>query len=352
MKKILLGLAVLLVLGFLAAGAGAWMAFAPNTQPYEGTRGVKVPRGASFAAVLDSLEARRVLASRQTLALMGHATGWGGQVKAGYYAFESGASNYRILDKIRKGLQSPVRLTVPPGTRPDVLAAVAARDMEFPADSFRAALRDTALAAELGTDTTHLFGYMLPETYQFYWLTDARTVVRRVKEEFDRFFAEHSGARTDSLGLTKDEVVTLASIVEWETGLPEERPMVAGVYLNRLRIGMALQADPTVQHAVMRREGQKRRLLFEDYDLQDPYNTYTYAGLPPGPLDNPAPSSIRAVLQPDEHDYLYFVATGEGGHTFSETLQEHNRAAQRYYDTMRERRREQAAQSGQAVQNE
>ena len=341
MKKTLLGLTVLLLIGLLVAGAGAWVAFAPNTSSYEGTRGVKVPRGASFATVLDSLEARQVLNSRQTLALMGRTTGWGGQVKAGYYAFESGASNYQMLDKIRKGLQSSVQVTVPPGTRPDVLAAVAAREMEFSADSFRAALRDTALAAELGTDTTHLFGYMLPETYQFYWLTDARTVVRRIKEQFDNFFAEHGGARADSLGLTKDDVVTLASIIEWETGLPEERPKVAGVYLNRLRLGMALQADPTVQYAVMKREGQKRRLLFEDYDLQDPYNTYTYAGLPPGPLDNPAPSSIRAVLEPEAHDYLYFVATGEGGHAFSKTLREHNRAAQRYYDTMRQRRAEQ-----------
>ncbi len=337
LKKILIAGLVLVALGLAAAGVGYWLVFGPNTADYEGARGVKIPRGASFAEVADSLAAGGVIASRQRLEWVGRATGWADQVKAGYYRFESGASNYDILDTIRKGLQSPVKVTIPPGTRPEVVAAVAAREMAFPADSFRAALRDTALARSLGTDTTHLFGYLLPETYQFYWLAPPEQVIRKAKESFDRLYA----AEADSQSVSAEEALRLASIVEWETGIAEEKPRIAGVYLNRLRDGWPLQADPTVQYAVMEREGQKRRLLFEDYDIAHPYNTYGYRGLPPGPLTNPSPSSVRAVLQPEEHGYFYFVATGEGGHIFSRTLSEHNRAAERYYKRMRERRRAQ-----------
>jgi UPF0755 protein len=137
----------------------------------------------------------------------------------------------------------------------------------------------------------------------------------------------------------------MASIVEWEARLEEEKPRIAGVYLNRLRIGMRLQADPTVQFALMQVEGGRmRRLLFRDYEFQHPFNTYLYGGLPPAPINNPSPSSIHAVLDPEPHDYLYFVARGDGGHTFSRTLSEHNRAARDYRTMMRERRHQQAAE--------
>ncbi|MEX1054722.1 MAG: endolytic transglycosylase MltG, partial [Rhodothermales bacterium] len=139
-------------------------------------------------------------------------------------------------------------------------------------------------------------------------------------------------------GLSKDEIVTLASIIEWETGREEEKATVAGVYVNRLRIGMKLDADPTIQYVVMAKEGQKRRLLYEDYRIEDPFNTYLRAGLPPAPITNPSPSSLRAAASPEKHPYLYFVATGDGTHKFSRTLAEHNRAAREYHDLMRERR--------------
>jgi UPF0755 protein len=136
-------------------------------------------------------------------------------------------------------------------------------------------------------------------------------------------------------------VLNLAAIVEWEAHLEEEKPRIAGVYLNRLRAGWPLQADPTVQYALLQIEGQKRRLLFRDYQIDHPYNTYRVQGLPPGPITNPSPTSIQAVLNPEQHDYFYFVAKGDGGHLFSRTLAEHNRAAEAYYALMRQRRAEQ-----------
>ena len=337
-KKVVITL-VLAGLGLcLVAGVtGAWVLFGANTPAFEGERGVKIPPDASFAVALDSLEANGVVRSRSTLAWVGRLTGWGDQVKAGYYAFEEGASNYDLLDTIRKGLQTPVRVTIPPGSTPDVVAAVAGREMAFEAADFEAALRDSALAARLGTDTAHLFGYMLPETYFFYWLTDAAEVVAKVKESFDAFYAE---AAPDGLDLSKEEVVTVASFVEWETAVVEEKPRVAGVYLNRLRRpGWRLEADPTVQYAILESEGQKRRLFNRDYNIEHPYNTYLIDGLPPGPVTNPSPSSVESVLRAEDHDYMFFVATGEGDHTFSRTLDEHINAARRYHRLMRERRR-------------
>lgn len=349
-KTLLIVGAILFIIATAAGLIGYQMIFGSNTTGFEGERSVKLPPGSTFEAVADSLESADILRSRTTFELLGRATGWASQVKAGHYTFKEGASNYQLLDVIRKGLQAPVRLTIPPGSRPEVVAAVASKAMAFPREEFVEALNDTTLAAELGTDTRHLFGYMLPDTYHFYWLTDARTVVKRIANQFEQFYDSEIKAAADSLGLDRGQVVTLASIIDWETALNEEKPRVAGVYLNRLRVGMPLQADPTVQYVVMQQEGKKRRLLYEDLRINSPYNTYQFQGLPPGPITNPPRSSLLAVAHAEQHDLWYFVANGDGGHIFSRTHAEHSRAAQRYYDLMRERRRqlqEQQAATGQ-----
>ncbi|MDX1429715.1 MAG: endolytic transglycosylase MltG, partial [Rhodothermales bacterium] len=251
-------------------------------------------------------------------------------------------SNYDMLDKLRKGLQTPIRVTIPPGSRPEVVAAVAARSMAFPEEDVLGALNDTSRTHSIGTDTAHVFGFMLPETYFFYWLTDASRVVATIKEEFDKRYATLLSESNAAVELSPEEATIIASIVEWETAIEEEKPRVAGVYLNRLRSGWRLQADPTVQFAILQREGSKRRLFFRDYRIDHPYNTYLFRGLPPGPITNPSASSIRAVLEPEKHDYYYFVARGDGSHIFSRTLREHNQNANAYRRLMRQRRAEQA----------
>ena len=269
---------------------------------------------------------------------MARLTGWGNQIKAGYYAFESGQSNYDLLSTLRRGLQTHIRLTIPPGTRAGVVAAVAGRDMAFDADAFLSALRDPVLAEELGTDTLHLFSYMLPETYFFYWLTDAPTVVRRIKQEADKFFTDAMRQRARSRSLSVEAVLSLAAIVEWETSVEEEKARVAGVYINRLEQNWPLQADPTVQYAILASEGQKRRLFNRDYEINHPYNTYQFNGLPPGPVTNPSPTSIRAVVDAEKHNYMFFVAKPGGGHTFNATLTGHTRDAAIFHRYMREQR--------------
>jgi UPF0755 protein len=348
--RILMGLALLALVG---AVFGYWLVLSPNTPDFEGYRAVKIPAGASFEQTVDSLETAGLLASSTSFRWAGTLTTWRRQIKPGHYRFEAGVNNLQMLDKIRKGRQDPIRVVIPPGVRPGVLAAVLRRDLDVDSAAVREALASPELAAELGTDTTHLFGFMRPNSFDIYWTTDATGVVRRLKREWDRFWTEEMQRSADNLGLSKEQVLTLASIVEWEARVPEERPRVAGVYLNRL-LGrtpagrMRLQADPTVQYALMQQDGGRmRRLLFADYRTPHPYNTYLIDGLPPGPITNPSESSVRAVVDAEEHQYVFFVARGDGYHTFSRTLAEHNRAAAAYRSMMQERRREQAAQQRQ-----
>ncbi|MFN3596618.1 MAG: endolytic transglycosylase MltG [Rubricoccaceae bacterium] len=328
------GFFVALALALLAlAGAGAWLAFLPNTSGSDPHRGVRLPPGTTFEAAIDSLESSGGLASATSMRLFGRLTGWGDQVKTGHYVIAPGMSNWAMLDKIRKGLQDPIRITIPAGSRPQTVAGTLARQLGADSTEILAAFSDEALARELGTDTAHLFGRMRANTYDILWTTDARRAITRIHAWYERFWTDERRARAEQLGLTPDEVLTLASIVEWEARLPEERPRVAGVYLNRL-LGrtpagrMRLQADPTVQYALMQADGQPmRRLFLRDYQFPSPYNTYLIDGLPPGPITNPSESSIDAVLNDEGHDYLFFVANGTGGHTFTRTLAEHNRAA-------------------------
>lgn len=337
-RNIVLLIVAVIAVALIAASLVLAIVFSPNTADYDGTRSVKIAPSSSFEQVVDSLAANGIIGSATTFSLMARATGWGDQIKAGYYEIPTGSSNYDMLEKLRKGLQSHIRITIPPGSRTSVVSAVVARDMAFDADSFMAALSDTSLAASLSTDTTHIFGFIMPETYFFYWQTPPAEVIRAIKKEFDRRYDRLAAAATLQPPLPAEDVITLASIVEWETAIPEERPTVAGVYLNRLKNGWRLDADPTVQYAILETEGSKRRLFFKDYNIRHPHNTYQYRGLPPGPITNPSPSSIEAVLRPEDHRYFYFVASGDGGHIFSRTLAEHERNARNYRRLMRERR--------------
>jgi UPF0755 protein len=333
-------LGVLVAVGIAAIG---WLTAASATGDFDDPRIINIAPGSTFSAVTDSLVAQGILVADTRFRFLAKVTGWHRQVKAGHYLIAGGTSTYELLNILRKGLQTPLRVTIPPGSRAEVIAAVIQRDLGVDSSEVRQALTDSDLAVELGTDTTHLFGYMLPETIEFFWGTTAAQVVSRLKHAFDDFFTDEMHAQAKELALSVDEVITLASIVEWEARVDSERAIIAGVYLNRIRKRMPLQADPTVQYAIMQSQGGRmRRLIFADYKMEHPYNTYLYYGLPPGPITNPSPASIRAVLNAEDHNYLYFVADGTGGHIFSRTLREHNNAANSYRRMMRKRRRQQA----------
>jgi UPF0755 protein len=331
----------LLAAALLAAAVDLFLLSA--TPGFDGVRVVNIRPGVELRQVADSLAGAGILERTTGFRWLARLTGWGDQIKAGHYEFESGVSNRDVLDVLRKGLQTPVRLRIPSGARRERIVQALAGPMAYSEDDVREALADSAFSASLATDTTHLWAYMLPETYFFYWLTPERDVIRRIKETTSsRISASIDSSRGVPLNMTEDEIIRLAGIVEWETAHVPEKKTVAGVYINRLRDHWALQADPTIQYALIQLEGSKRRLLFRDYEIDHPYNTYRYRGLPPGPITNPSESSIEAVINPESHRYYYFVARGDGRHIFSRTLAEHRRNANEYYRVMRERRAAQA----------
>ena len=357
MKKIL---AVLVLLGLIGAGAVGWLAFLPNVPAPDGDTeaySIRLPPDTSFDAALDSLESVGALGSRGSMEMFGTLTGWADQVKTGHYLIEPGMSNWALLDKIRKGLQDPIRITIAGGLTPERFARTLHRQLGTDTTEVVAALQDPELAAELGTDTAHLFGHMRANTYDILWTTDARRAISRIHEWHERYWTDEKVAQAQALNMTPDEVITLASIVEWEARYDDEKARIAGVYLNRLLgrtpVGrMRLDADPTVQYALMESDGGgMRRLFLRDYQFDHPYNTYQIPGLPPGPINNPSDAAIEGVLNNESHDYLYFVAStqGTGRHEYSSTLAEHNRKAAEWSrwlsEQVRQRRQREAAET-------
>ena len=352
LKTVLIPLVAVALVGAAAAG---WLAFLPNTVGDEAAS-VKIPAGSDFEAAVDSLQAAGALGSETSFRAFGTLTGWAAQVKPGHYRIEPGMSNWAVLDKVRKGLQDPIRITLPAGRTAPVVARAIAQQMDTDSAAVMAALFAPDLAEQLGTDTLHLFAEMRGDTYDVRWTQDARRAVSRIHEWHERYWTDERRAKADALGLTPDEVVTLASIVEWEARYDEEKARIAGVYLNRL-LGrtaagtMRLEADPTVQYALMQTDGGPMRRLFNrDYRFAHPYNTYQINGLPPGPINNPSDAALDGVLDNESHDYLFFVVNAErpGYHDFSRTLSEHLAKARKWSRFLSEqvRRREAAEAAG------
>jgi UPF0755 protein len=292
---------------------------------------VVLPPGTSFGAVTDSLMAHRVITHPRWFKLMARLRGVDRSVHAGVYEFPAGTSEWNVLGMLAHGRKASLRFTVPEGLTIQEVAALAAERLGIPQDSFLQAARDRKTAATLlGMDVPSFEGFLRPETYILPAEVTAKDVVRIMAEGFLSSWQPSWDRRLDSLKMTRLQLVTLASIVEGEARADDEREIIAGVYRNRLRIGMALQADPTVQYAISLKRGRRKSRLFEkDYQFNSPYNTYLNPGLPPGPVNSPSRRSIQASLYPANIGYLYFVAGPDGRHVFSRTYSEHLRAVRR-----------------------
>ena len=288
---------------------------------------ITIPQGSGFRSVADSLAAHQLIGSSLWFRTLGRLRGVDRRVQAGVYDVPAGASAWEVLSILQEGKVALVRLTVPEGLTILELADLAHDRLGIPGDSLEAVSRDTAFIRSLGIEVRRLEGYMLPETYSLPLPVTAAGLLRAMVEEFTRRWNPAWDRRLDTLGLTLNELVTLASIVEGEARHDDERGTIAGVYLNRLRRGIALQADPTVQYAIQLATGERKtRLLFKDLEINSPYNTYLHPGLPPGPVNSPGVRSLEAALYPATVPWLYFVAGPDGYHIFSRTLEEHNRA--------------------------
>jgi UPF0755 protein len=298
---------------------------------------VFLPPGSSFPAITDSLVGRGVVTRPGWFRLVARVGRFDRRVKAGYYEFPPGIGTLDLLRRLARGSEKTLRFTFPEGSTVVDLANLASARLGLSPDSIRAATRDSALRAELGVPGPTLEGFLHPETYFVSRLIGARQLVREMAQLFHRAWDPAWEPRRAELGLSRADLVTLASIVEAEAKADEDRPVIAAVYLNRLRRRMPLQADPTVQYALQLATGaRKPRLLERDYGFVSPYNTYLHPGLPPGPVGAPGRRSIEAVLAPAEVPYLYFVAAPDGRHIFSRSYLEHLRAVARVRRMQRE----------------
>jgi UPF0755 protein len=289
------------------------------------TERVTLPPGSTFTAVTDSLVAHRVVSSRLLFKLLARVRGVDRSVHAGVYEFAPHLSAWRVLGVLAAGKTAAVRFTVPEGLTILDVAALAAERLKVPESAVLAAARDgRAASALLGFRVSSFEGFLRPETYALPLGVGADELMRLMTNAFTTAWEPAWTARLDSIGMSQLQLVTLASIVEGEARADQERETIAGVYHNRLRIGMALQADPTVQYAIALATGRRKpRLYVKDYQFVSPYNTYLHPGLPPGPVNSPSRRSLEASLYPAKVPYLYFVAGPDGRHLFARTYAEH-----------------------------
>ena len=328
-RRTILCLAIGITVVLLAAGVFGlrqwWFQHWPVTPP--GIQRVDIATGTALPQVAAQLEQAGVIGDARRFVQLARWREAAQKIRAGSYQFSKAATPVEVLDRLVAGDVIKIRITIPEGfTLREIAARVAAAGIGT-ATQFLHAAADPARLGKLGIPTRSLEGYLFPETYTVTTTTTPEEVLRAMVAQFERQLSPKMVAAAKAQGLDRHAMVTLASIVQKEAGNEEEMPLIAGVFYNRLRKGMRLQADPTVIYGIPDFDGNLTRRHLE---TPTPYNTYTRAGLPPGPIASPGLAALRAVAQPAATQALYFVATGERRHVFNITLDAHNRAVQRY----------------------
>jgi UPF0755 protein len=341
MLKVLMRiLAAILVLALLAGGYFYYKVLDPkviaNNEP-----GVfiEIPHGSSFADVEAQLKDKGLLEDPATFQLLAQRMGYvRNPMRSGRFEIKPGTTVLDLIRQLRNGPQAPVNVILTTEREPENIAAKAARFIEPDSLQLVTLFQNENYLDSIGFTKETLMTLFIPNSYEFFWNTGPRGFVARMIKENSLFWSkDQRSQKAEKLGLSHQEVYTLASIVEKETLRNDEKKRMAGVYYNRLQIGMPLQADPTAVFAS--RDFATPRVTNYHLGIDSPYNTYKYAGLPPGPIAMPAISSIDAVLNLETHDYLYFCAVGDGSgyHNFAQTLPAHNRNAAIYRDNLAKR---------------
>jgi len=293
----------------------------------------EIERGAGLAQIGYRLERRGLIRDARVWVGLARYRNLAGALHAGEYLVSPASRADEILDQLVKGKVRTYEVVIPEGLRSREIAARIEQAGLASAEEFMTAVADPDFARELGVPADHLEGYLFPDTYRLPRGLSGRDVARVMVEEFQRVWLGIAPL-APTTGLDQHEIVTLASIVEKETGASEERPVIAAVFHNRLRRGMRLETDPSVIFGIRDFDGNLRRVHLEDES--NPYNTYRIRGLPPGPIASPGREALQAVVRPANSDYLFFVAKGDGTHQFSVSYADHDRAVDRY---QRRRRR-------------
>lgn len=338
-KRIIATLFITLsILGLAVAGSAYHLFFAPQFHP-EGNTYIYIDRDDTADSVYHQIQAT---GASPTAILgfkwMAHFREYPRHLHTGRYVIKPGDDVYHLFSRLFRGYQSPINLTIGAVRTLDRIAQSAGRRLMIDSAEVAQAINDTTMQKKLGYTPRTMPCLFIPNTYEVYWNITPVQLIERMQKEHDRFWNKDKLRQAESIGLTPVEVCTLASIVDEETNNRAEKPMVAGLYLNRLHINMPLQADPTVKFAVG--DFTLRRITNAHLRTESPYNTYLYAGLPPGPIRIASTDGIEAVLNATKHSYLYMCAKEDfsGTHNFAATLSEHNRNARKYWKALNERK--------------
>jgi UPF0755 protein len=295
-----------------------------------------IKRGETFSEIVDKLYEQKIIPSKTNFRIAGFIYGAEKKVRAARFYIPNGLSYLDLLDLFISGDCNHLRtITIKPGQTIKWLAHRLQKYIYIDSTEFATAANNEVLAKTLGLNQKSFEGYFLAADYELYEKSKPVEAITIFYNAFKDFYSDSLKKQTGLLGYNLHEILTLASIIKGETDKVEEMSRISGVYHNRLRIGMKLQADPTVQYLLP--DGW-RRLTFKDLQIDSPYNTYKYFGLPPGPINNPGKDAIFAALYPEKHQYLYFVADGTGGHLFGKTHREHINNVNKYRKWLREQK--------------
>lgn len=337
-KKIILGtLAALLLIGAIGAGIIYYYLFAPQFHPSR-TAYICIDRDDTADSVFQKVATLGNAGNMNGFRWMAQYRDYSRQVRTGRYAIRNGENVYHVFSRIYRGYQDPMNLTIGSTRTLDKIARSVGKQLMIDSTEVARLMNDTAFQQKMGYRPETMPSLFIPDTYQVYWDISAEEFFERMKKEHDKFWNAERREKATAIGLTLEEVSTLASIVEEETNNQAEKPMVAGLYINRLHKGMPLQADPTIKFALQ--DFGLRRITNRHLEVQSPYNTYLNTGLPPGPIRIPTPVGLDAVLNYTRHNYIYMCAKEDfsGTHNFAANYADHVRNAKKYWKALNERK--------------
>lgn len=341
MKKRKILVAVIIVFSMVLTSFGYYfyqIIKTPNVVTGTEARSLFIYPGTTFKQLQKQLYDERYINDPVSFGFLARLLDYDENVKPGHYVLERDMSNLEAIRLLRSGRQTPVNVTFNNIRTKDELASRITRNLMADEKKFHQLLNDSATLATYGFDSRNIVAMFIPNTYEFFWTTDEAELMERMHKEYKRFWTEERQQKASKMGLEPHEVSTLASIVQAETSKTDEMPRVAGVYLNRLNKNMRLEADPTLVYAA--NDFTIKRVLNEHKAINSPYNTYMYLGLPPGPINVPHISAIDAVLNAEDHNYLFFCARADfsGYHAFASNYNEHLRNARKYQRALNQRK--------------
>lgn len=337
-KFLIVTIVILTALGGFSAWQFYEMVYKSNVGFADNDKYFYIPTGSNFQQVANALVEENIIRNQGSFDWVADQKNYKPNVKPGRYLLHSGMSNNDLVNLLRSGEQEPVQVTFNNVRFKEDLAGKVAKSIEADSTEIINLLNDGEFVAKYGFNTTTFLTLFLPNTYEFWWNTSAEEFVTRMTDEYKKYWTDDRKRKATALGLSQSEVSILASIVQKETNKNDEKPTVAGVYLNRLNKGMLLQADPTLVYA--NRDFTARRVLNKHKKIDSPYNTYMYKGLPPGPICLPSISSLDAVLNSKDHNYLFFCAKADnsGYHSFATTYSQHLKNAREFQRELNRRK--------------